>query len=1015
MGHSFTPTISRILAATSRAALILSIGMPGAALAQVERATASDQTDSQVSDSGAPQATPSAASEAEDIIVTASRIQRSGFTAPTPTTIIGAGAIEGRGATNIGSVLNETPQFKATISPATTAPRTLFPGAYNADLRGLGGARTLVLVDGNRFVPQIVTGVANYGVDLNQVPTLLLDRVEVVTGGASAQWGSDAVAGVVNLVLKKKFEGLEATAQSGLAEAGDFEEYRFGVLYGTKLGDRTNLLIAGDYIRNGGMGDVYQRDWGQRGFGYYANPCRVATPLSPLPSATANCRPADLNAIQNLRVEDVRYSTMTNGGLIYNTTGPAAQLRGTFFNPDGSVSIRGFQYGSAVGPGFMQGGGSNQGVNVNTGVDVFPPIRRTIGYARINHEIGDDFDIYAEGSYSRGVGNNHTLPARNDAANGAPLTISVAGPTANPYLPAALSVEIARLNALPQNVANQITAFNIGRNSTDLGYQYSTVKNITARGVAGFNGKVGDWRVAGSLTYGKNSYIQQVENGRIVRNFNFAIDAVDQGLFENGVANGNIVCRATLPGAAFNAAAAGCIPLNPFGDGSAVSAKPYVTATQQTRTIYEQTAANLSVSGDLVDLWAGPLSIATGVEYRKEKQVTTVDPLTGMAAFEASNAPPLRGTFNVKEVFGEIAVPLARDIMLLRSLELTAAGRYTDYSTSGSVTTWKVGATWSPVPGLLVRATKSRDIRAPNLFELNTPPVSTVLNQTFATSFEGGPTGNPATENRSGGNPGLEPEKSKTTTIGASYAPPFIPGLQISADYYDIKVSGTIAAANPQAIINNCLGVVPVSAAQRDQFCALISRQPAGASSSYLVINTFQNINATERRGWDFEASYRLPLDQLSRSAKGVISFRFSGNYIQRYRDDILGVVTERAGEVSGVGSPKWLTNSSINYDNALWSLGLQMRTVGKGTYNNTFVEGGTGTDSINDNTIESRTYFNLSGSIRPTDKFEFFAVVNNLTNKDPVLAPANFGFSFVPVWHDPIGRAYRVGVRLKM
>jgi outer membrane receptor protein involved in Fe transport len=955
----------------------------------------------QGAETGAPAAAadPADASIA-DIVVTASRIQRSGFTAPTPTTVIGAAAIESRGATNIGTVLNETPQFKATVNPATTAPRTIFPGAYYADLRGLGVSRTLVLVDRNRFVPQITTGLANYAIDLNQVPTLLLDRVDIVTGGASAQWGSDAVAGVVNLILKKKYEGFEATGQYGQADAGDYKEWRAGVLYGTRIGDRTHLVVAGDYIKNRGMGDIYTRDWGRLGYGYYANPCRVTSP-SQTPAATANCRPGETNAVQNLRLPDVRYSSMTNGGMIYNTTGPASQLRGIFFNPDGSIGR--FQYGNDVGPGFMTGGGSNQGLNLNTGVDVIPPVERAIGYARLNHEVGDNFELYAEGSYSRGVAHNQTLPARNDAANGAPININVAQ---NPFIPAAFRAEINRLNALPQNAANQITTFSIGRNSVDLGYQYSTVKNQTYRGVAGFNGKIGTWTIDGAVTYGKNEYRQAVANGRIVSRFAFAVDAVVNP------ANGQIVCRATLPGAGFNAAAAGCVPLNLFGEGSpSQDARNYVTSTQRTATDYEQTAANVGVSGDLFEMWAGAVSLATGLEYRREKQVTTVDPLTAVAAFEASNAPPLRGTFNVKEAFAEVAIPLAKGWTLLRSLEITGAVRYTDYSTSGSVTTWKVGGTWSPIPGLLVRANRSRDIRAANLFELNTPAVSTVLTRTFNTGVAGGPAGSLATEGLSGGNPNLDPEKSKTTTIGASYSPSFASGLQFSVDHYSIKVNGAIAAPDPQVIINSCNGTVSVPAAQRDQFCSLISVQPAGSSSFYRVINTLQNINSTERRGWDFEASYRLPLSRLTTSVAGTLTLRFSGNYVQRYRDNILGVITERAGEVSALGSPKWLTNSFINYDNKLWSLGLQMRTVGKGTYNNTFVEGAT----INDNTIEGRTYFNLSASVRPIKGVEIFGVVNNLTDRDPVLAPQNFGFPFVPVWHDPIGRAYRIGVRYKL
>jgi len=940
---------------------------------------------------------PQADTATGEIVVTASRIQRSGFTAPTPTNIVSSAAIEGRGATNLGTILNEQPQFKATVNPATTAPRAIFPGAYYADLRGLGVSRTLVLVDKNRFVPQITTGLANYAVDMNMVPTLLLDRVEVVTGGASAQWGSDAVAGVVNLILKKKYEGLEATAQYGQAEVGDYKEYRAGLLYGFRIGERTHVEIAGDYVVNKGIHDVYTRDWGRKAYALVTNPCRVAAGATP--PATANCPAGATTQASNLLLPNVHYSTATTGGLIYNTTGPAAQLRGIFINPDGSLGR--FNYGSYVGTQFMQGG-DNAGYNFNTGVDMIPPVRRAIGYTRISQDVGSDFEIYAEGSYAHSTAHNQTLPARNDASAGTAINIKLD----NPYIPAALRAEIARLNALPANANNQITSFSLGRNNTDLGYQYSTVKNSTGRGVLGFDGKIGTWSIDGAVVYGHNSYDQALQHDRIISNFNFAVDAV-------AGPNGTVVCRATLPGAAFNAAAAGCVPMNVFGEGSpSQPAINYVTATLHSYTHYSQTAANLNATGNIFDTWAGPTSLAVGAEYRREKQVTWVDPIAEAAGYESTNARSLKGTFNVKEVFGEVVLPLAKDWTLLRSFDVQAAVRYTDYSTSGSVATWKAGATWSPIPGLLVRGARSRDIRAPNLFELNTLPISTTLNRVFATGVQGGPAGSIATENLSGGNPNLKPEKSNTTTIGFSYSPPFVRGLQFSVDHYSITVKDAIATVDPNVIINYCTGATPTTPDQQAFYCSFISRQPAGSPSVYRVINNYLNVNATQRQGWDFELSYRLPLNRVTTSAAGAMTFHFSANYIKHYRDNINGTgYVERAGEVSANGTPHWLTNSSINYDNKLWSLGLLIRTVGSGKYNNTFVEG----VNIDNNHVPGRTYLNLTGSIRPIKGVEIFGVINNLTDKDPPLEPQSFGFPFIPIWHDPIGRAYRVGVRYKL
>lgn len=206
------------------------------------------------------------AAPADDILVTATRTQRDGFTAPTPTTVIGTAALESRGATNVATVLNEIPAFKSSTTPTTNGVRAIQAGAYFADLRGLGSSRTLVLVDGNRFVPQVATGISGYQVDLNQVPALLLERAEIVTGGGSAQWGSDAVAGVVNLILKKDFDGVNFEGQWGLSEVGDNVEYRLGLIVGKNFGGgRGNITLAVDHVANDGIGDVFTRDWGRLG------------------------------------------------------------------------------------------------------------------------------------------------------------------------------------------------------------------------------------------------------------------------------------------------------------------------------------------------------------------------------------------------------------------------------------------------------------------------------------------------------------------------------------------------------------------------------------------------------------------------------------------------------------------------------------------------------------------------------------------------------------------------------
>ena len=248
------------------------------------------------------------------ITVTASRVQNSGFDAPTPTQVMSAAVLEARGATNIGESLLELPAFRASVNPQSNGVRAITPGAIFGDLRGLGASRTLVLVDGNRYVPQIYTALDGYQVDLNQIPPLLVDRIEVVTGGASAQWGSDAVAGVVNIILKKDFEGFDFDVQGGISDVGDNESYRVAALAGTNFGDgRGNLVAAFEQTEDEGVGDVFTRDWGAPGWQIIGNP---GYPGNGLP--------------RNIISPDVRFASSAPGGLLVDTP-----LRGTTFDENG--------------------------------------------------------------------------------------------------------------------------------------------------------------------------------------------------------------------------------------------------------------------------------------------------------------------------------------------------------------------------------------------------------------------------------------------------------------------------------------------------------------------------------------------------------------------------------------------------------------------------------------------------------------------------------------------------------
>jgi len=930
--------------ASARGAMLAGAGaMAILSSAAAAEGAASDEQGARALSENETRASASETSEGETIFVTGSRVARSGFNAPTPTTIIDAKQLDRRAVTNIADILSETPAFQSSSNPQTTGVRSVSPGANFADLRGLGSTRTLVLVDGRRFPPQI-NALEGYQVDLNQVPSLLVERAEVVTGGASAQWGSDAVAGVVNLILKKDFEGIQAVAQYGISEQGDNEEYRLGALFGTSFADgRGHFELAADYVNNGGVGDTYTRDWGRKGYQIVANPTAGQAPT-------------------NLILPDVQFSTVTPGGIINNTI-----LRGTQFGPSGTILP--FNYGTYVGATNMVGG-SNTGYNINTGVDIAPALERFAVYGRASYEFSSALVAALEYSHSYASGGGMTLPARDTA---------IAIRRDNAYLPT---------DIYDVMVANNIQSFNLGRMSYDIGVAESDVSNTTSRVVASFSGDLadsGDWRWDGYYQYGKNVNEQRVLRNRIRSHFALAADAV----FDNG----RIVCRSTIANPNN-----GCVPLNLFGDGApSAQAKDYVTGTTEGRTDYEQHVAAINIAGNPFETWAGPVSIATGVEYRKETQATIADPIAEAGGFEANNSRSYGGKFHVIEGYLESVVPLASDTAWARSLDLNGAIRVADYSTAaGTQVTWKVGATYEPISGLLFRATRSHDIRAPSIYELNllSVPNSIILSysphQVQVTSYLSG-------------NPMLQPEKANTLAIGASYRPDFLSGLQVSVDFYRIHVRDLVSSLGTQGVADACR-------TGQTQYCSFLTFDGNGVPTS--ALSTYVNLASVKLEGVDFALSYNRPIGEDARFfINGLVNYNMHAKV-----DPGTGVVVDRAGEIGSkraVGlstgaSPKIRFTLSSGVDLGKFSFSGQLRYIGSGTYNNEWTSG----VQINDNDIDAVVYADANISYDMLDNVQVFGAINNLLDKDPPPVPNAQSLVTNPVYYDMIGRSYRIGVR---
>lgn len=928
----FVPSRGRLLMGSALVALAVS----APAMAQ---STASQEADS------ASVAADEAASEV--ITVTGSRISGN-FTAPTPTTVIGTAAIQSTAPLQISEALQLIPSFRQTTTSSSSA--------VYANLRSIGATRTLVLIDGRRHVPTTSEGTF----DLNLIPTNLVSRTEVVTGGASASWGSDAVAGVINLLLRTDMEGIELSAQSGISEYGDGASHSVSLTAGTRFaGGRGHILFGGEYARDYGIGDLQPPD--------ISRPWAGRDRVSNAAFAT-NGLPGVLYA------SDVRRADTSVGGLI--TNGP---LRGLTFNSDGS--LRPFGYGEVFGNN-MIGGTDNFAETTTPGSDLRYPTERYTALLHTEFEISPAATLFAEGSYAHALsaGTTNAVRFQGSVAGATNTCAGTTAPTSlggilvnidNPYLP---DEARAAMNAAG------VSCIQVGRTFRDIGsVDFNDGTGDAWRGVVGGRGELGGgWKWDGYFQYGKSSS-QQLRIGNVnMENFRRAIDAVRSPTDE-------IICRSTLtdPGD-------GCVPLNIFGHGSATqAAAAYVTGTSSLLTDITQKVASLNLSGEPLSLWAGPIGVAFGAEYREETIDSVADARAEVNGWQTGNRKSTKGKFDIREVYGELTVPLLRDMAIVNTFELNGAVRYADYSSSGGVTTWKVGATLDLAGGVRLRGTRSRDIRAGNLGELFTP-VSTATSSGLRNPLTG--ESSPALVVTQG-NRTLSPEKADTWTVGITYTPAWLPGLRFAVDYYDIEINGAIGTLTPQQIIDRCY----LDTLQ--DFCDLIQTNTAGRITQ--VTTQQLNLNRFNTRGVDIEASYN------TRFLTGDLGLRVLANYVDTLATtaSINAKVVDVAGQYT---TPHWTALGTVSFAKGPFRALADLRWYEGGTIDNTLTEGAISATGVNINKVDSSFYTNLTltYTIDEDRRREIFFRVNNLFDSWPPFPSTGNGF------FDELGRAYRVGVR---
>ena len=931
-----------------------------------------------------PQAATDAASTVEEVVVTGSRIVREGYEAPTPLTVVGTEQLEAKADSNLMNFLQSMPAItgSATNTSSSTALANGAAGLQTLNLRSLGGTRVLVLLDGQRTVGSTTTGT----VDVASFPSQLVQRVDVVTGGASAVYGSDAVAGVVNFVLDRNFTGVKGELSGGLTNYGDDKNYKIDLSAGFGFADnRGHVLLSGEHMFNKGIHGDGGRQWNRLGWQQIVNPAYNATTNNSVP--------------QQLFLNHVGVGVMAPGGLI--TSGP---LKGTAFGPGGTPYK--FNYGSIFSNPYMQGGDWQLG-DLRPYNDIDQKQNNNVLFARLSYDVTDNFNVYAQWGWTQARIYNDIAPSWVFGTSGYVVKVD------NAYLPASVRAAM---------VANGVTQFAIGTTNADSFQQLdnSGVRrtNRLNTGVEGkFNAFNTEWKWNAYFAYGNTGISFGSEASLLKTAYTLATDAVVNP------ANGQIVCRVALTNPATD-----CRPWNNIGVGvnnGNLAGWNYINnngAGSKQHGPIEQTTYAASITGEPFSIWAGPVSLALSFEHRKDEINITADPpsvATG-GGHILGNVPALTGKQSVTEGAVETLIPLAKGESWAQAWDLNLAVRFTGYELSGNVTTWKIGTTYTPIDDIKLRFTRSRDIRAPNLSELFLPGSTGSAQPQIIDRFRNNQQYAIGTTLTTG-NPNLLPEKADTTGIGAVLQPRFLEGFTASVDYWDVNISGALYPLAVQQVIDLCYNGTNTAVCPN-----LIRNATTG------LIQTIQlysiNLATQDVRGIDLEASYRTPLSSIVDSWRGGLTFH--GNmtfYMRNYTNNTFQTPTDKVGENNATNPPNWKLTATIAYNLDPVTVTLTGRAIPAGKIDATFIECTSGcpaatTDhpTININRIPGAFYLDANVTYKfdlGNAKSEFFIAAKNLFNKDPPPLVTSYFANAAATGslYDPLGTVYRVGLRFKM
>ncbi len=943
--------------------------------------------------------------EVTEVVVTGSRIPKPNLDQPVPVAVVSSQIIRNSGLADLGDIIAQLPSMsgQGTVRGNSNSFGNAGGLSY-ADLRNLGYNRTLTLVDGKRHVGADPGSTA---VDLSSIPPALVDRVEIITGGASAIYGSDAVSGVVNIILKKNFEGVEGDFQGGLMEPGGA-----GANYGGNLSvghnfanGRGNIAITGLWEKNEGIRAQDIRSLSN--YGQIVNPAygsdfdALYNGVSPTPGDGIPdflIRPNVLsdflgpNTIlldPNTVLPVTSFNKAGQPVPLPSRTGFNSQAFGTFSGP--CVRCFGTEDYEAITPPIQRYGGT-----INLHYDFTPSLRFNLDAKYIRNEIHDYvMPSFTFGDFQLQPDNAFITPAIRSV-------LASMSPTG----------DIADL--APEDYPL------ISRDMADFGPRTNNITRETMRFVAGLEGKFNlpfaEIHWDGSFNYGTTQNHIVSGGNEVPGNFAAAIDSVIDPM------TGQPACRVNVPSAQpvdyaapdgiLNAA--GCVPYNPFGQQNSKAATAYSSVTTHEFQRLLQQVADLNASFDtsrFFNLPGGPVTFAFGGEYRKETVSDKQDPLVSQGLTDIAPSPNFKGGFEVEEGYLEVGLPIIKHQFLADEFSLDAAVRGAQYTTVGTVGAWKISGVYGPIPDFKIRGSYSEAVRAPNLTEAFLPPSGTFfsivdpcdqsevnvnVNRAANCALAGIPTDFVASANETppgtiSGNSNLKPEVSKSYTIGGVFQPRFLRNFSLTVDYYNIAIQHAILQVDPQDILDNCYDA---NGGLDQTYCSLFTRDPGPKPNINFITSTYINASALHTDGVEIQSNYSFWMDprrfavSTHADQPARISLNMDLNYLFNLRNFPFENDPAQVHIQEGtVGFPQLRFLAGATYEQGPFSFNWTIRYVGKSARFNKDPTQADFEESISPAYVGAQIYNNAIIRYRlptPSGRVELYAGANDIFDVQP-------------------------------